>query len=197
MAHLKRLGSNLSHHELPYGMMPMKIATNSFPVGILAAVALMLTAACTDDATTQPDDNSTAFVATDADFAGFRTWTQTTQPLSGPDPGGLLGGAHGADDPTKTRLVYINSATAAQGADGHYPNGTILVKDLLDSNGTSIMTVAMAKRGLTFNSAHRGWEWFLLDPANGSVMHRADTLMGGMCNGCHSGAAARDYVFTK
>jgi hypothetical protein len=55
----------------------------------------------------------------------------------------------------------------------------------------------MAKRGGTFNSQHKGWEWFVIDPASGTIASRADTLMGGLCNSCHVVNADEDYVFTR
>jgi hypothetical protein len=161
------------------------------------AVALLTgISSCADDAAST-NTTPTEFTATDADFANFTTWAKVTGPLKGPDPAGLIGGAHEAQDSTMSRTVYVNNAASVRGTGGHFPNGTILVKELKRADGTVPMITAMVKRGGSFNSAHRGWEWVLLDPANGKIMSRADTLMGGMCNGCHSGAASKDYVFTK
>ena len=160
-----------------------------------ALCCIVLCASCADEvATTNPPAE---FVASNADFAGYASWTKVAGPLSGPDPAGLLsGGAHEGSNPIVSRTVYVNNGGAVRG-NGQFPNGTIFVKTLTDSAGNVPMITAMAKRGGSFNTSHKGWEWFLLDPATGSVTARSDTLMGGMCNGCHTASSLGDYVFTK
>ena len=71
---------------------------------IVAASILMV--GCSEDAT---DPKPKEFVATEADFAGYNSWEQTTEPRVGVDPSGILaGGAHGAADSTVTRSLYVS-----------------------------------------------------------------------------------------
>jgi len=58
------------------------------------------------------------------------------------------------------------------------------------------MITAMAKRGKSFNSAASDWEWFVLS-ADGTIVDRGAGLMDNMCNACHAGATAKDFVFVK
>lgn len=172
--------------------------TSFLLLGLMIAIAAgSALSSCSKDETTNPPEN-TEFIAQDADFSNFTAWTKVVGPLNGPDPAGLLStGAHSGDDSSISRTVFINNASATRGSNGEFPNGTILVKELKMADGTIPMITAMAKRGGEFNKTYKGWEWFMLDPATNKVMTRADTLMGGTCNGCHNSNADKDLVFTK
>jgi cytochrome P460 len=151
--------------------------------------------ACSDD----DDDNvitpSQEFVADASSFAGFKSWNQPIGPHRGPDPA-EIGSAHGADSMSIQRFIYINDENATRGADGNFPNGTIFIKQVVHDDGTIIATTVMAKRGGDFNTAHRGWEWFLLKE-DGSIDARGADLFGGACNSCHEQNASKDYVWAK
>jgi hypothetical protein len=165
-------------------------------IAVAATMGIFIAACSSNDTTTNP--TSTEFVAKDADFAGFTSWTQTITPRMGPDPAGLLnGGAHSGNDTSLTRTIFINNASAARDANGQFPNGTILVKQLKMRDGTVPVITAMVKRGGEFNKNNKGWEWMLIDPASGKISMRSDTLLSGLCNGCHSANADKDYVFTR
>jgi hypothetical protein len=138
------------------------------------------------------------YTASNADFSGFASWSQTVSPRHGFDPSGVLssGMAHGVNDSTITRTIYVKQPAATVDQSGNYPVGTIFYKNLT-MNGMTAMGTGMVKRGGTYNSSGRNWEYFMLG-ADGKIMARGDTLMGGMCQGCHSSAAAgHDYIFTK
>ena len=166
----------------------------SFPALLLACCLATITACSDDDDPVEPQPQE--FVAEDADFANYDGWPETTAPMSGKDPAGLVGGAHGADDSTLTRYIHINDANASRDANGNFPIGTRLVKEVRMEDGSVAMVTAMAKRGSDFNTSYGGWEWFILDE-NGNIQSRDANLMDGMCNGCHAQAANEDYVFTK
>lgn len=161
-------------------------------------VALVCSAAVISACASDPASPPQEFIATSADFAGFTAWAETTPSRVGPDPMSVIGGAHEAGDTTIHRWMYIKQATAVRGSDGQFPIGTIIVKDMRKNNAgvfTSIAAMAMAKRGNGFNSAGKGWEWFVLG-TDGSITARGGSdLMSGACNGCHG--AAQDNVFTK
>ncbi len=117
----------------------------------------------------------------------------------GPDP--LLAAmAHGGNDSTVTRQVYIKNAQSASG--GSYPIGTLVCKNTHNPSGTANMITAMAKRGNGFNPLYGDWEFFILD-SGGKIMKdssgmqmRGAHLMNDMCGGCHH-QATTDYVFSK
>lgn len=122
------------------------------------------------------------YIATDADFQGFRNWTVVVQ----------LSKAQSDDGRAHTdaaRTVWIKQTNAVRDQNGQYPNGTVFVKEVLGGYGI----VAMVKRGGTYNAGHNGWEWFHLDSA-GKITSRNSS---NTCNNCHVRAKSLDYAFTK
>ena len=141
-------------------------------------------------------DQVQEFAAEDADFANYTDWTQTIEPRRGEDPAGLIGEAHGADDTEMTRHVFINDENAMRDADGDFPIGTRLVKEVRKPDGSVAVVTAMAKRGGAFNAENGSWEWFLLDET-GAIQNRGANMMNDQCNECHAQVADEDYVFTR
>ncbi|MBN8572621.1 MAG: cytochrome P460 family protein [Candidatus Kapabacteria bacterium] len=134
------------------------------------------------------------FVAADADIANYSTWTKTAENLEGPDPAGLIGAAHEANNMDVRRTVFLNKPNNK--SNGKWANGTILVKEMRHKDGRLLAAMGMVKRGASFNTTHNGWEWFIVK--DGKIADRAAGLMDGMCNGCHSSSKdTYDYVFTK
>lgn len=163
-------------------------------LGLLLASPLLIIGCSDDDATTNPPAE---FIAADADFSGYTAWTKVAGPIIGPDPAMKEGGAHLGNDSSRMREIFVNNGSAVRGSNGQFPNGTIFAKRISDTSGTPLFTIAMAKRGGSFNSRHQGWEWFTLNPTTGAVAQRGDSLVGG-CNGCHEVAGAgKDYVFSR
>lgn len=150
---------------------------------LIAGTILVLSACTSESENISPDPNSgSEYTAVDADFQNFRNWTVVTQ----------LSKALSADGRAHTdaaRTIWIKQADAKRGPNGQYPNGTILVKEVLGGYGI----VAMVKRGGDYNSAHNGWEWFHLDSA-GKITTRNSASI---CNNCHAQVKNLDYAFTK
>jgi hypothetical protein len=164
-------------------------------------VIAFLLAACLDN-DALPDGD--AFVAMQADFAGYPSWEIY------PVPAGGTGHVDGE------RTVYLNEAPP-DGATS-FPLGTILVKTIAWSGGLDVH--AMVKRGGGYNADGAvGWEWFELVPDDdgtpvirwrgdkppkgelygqlpGVVDTGAPPTVSGDCNVCHSTAAANDFVHT-
>lgn len=166
-----------------------------FVAGALLSCGLAFGTACsTDPEITAPQE----FIASASDFAGFTAWTETTPSRVGPDPSGIIGGAHEASDTNFRRWMYINQNAAVRSSNGQFPIGTIILKDMRrDSGGVfkSVAAMAMAKRGNGFNPEGEGWEWFVL-ATDGTISARGGKeLMGGACNSCHG--AGNDNVFTR
>lgn len=171
------------------GMMMLR----STMAAVTLAVAI-LASSCSDNST---DPTPQEFVADSADFVGYSSWEQTTEPIVGVDPAGILiGGAHGATDSNLVRSVFISPRGAKRGTNGEFPNGTLLLKELKDKDGNIMMLTSMAKRGGSFDPTGKNWEYFMMD-GKGSIQGRGAGLMDGMCKGCHAGAASTDYVFTR
>jgi mono/diheme cytochrome c family protein len=164
-----------------------------------AALALVVSAFSIQSCSESTVTPVTEVIANDATFSGFEAYTleSTTQ---GPSPS--LGPAHAGNDSSVTRKIYFKNGQNR--VDGKYPLGTVIVKTARNPSGTVKETVAMVKRGNSFNTAAGDWEWFVLaedgkiakDPS-GMEMRGGAALMNGMCNGCHGAAQARDFVFSK
>lgn len=155
---------------------------------LLILIALSILSACSDDNSTSTDSNE--FVAQASNFNGWNGW-QIQAVRTGSDPA-KLAGAHNSDVESNIRTVYVKDKV--MGSNNMYNKGTILVKQVKDKDGNQLSLVAMVKRGGSFNSTHNGWEWFMLN-TDGTIIARADTMLGGACNSCHA-KAGNDYVFS-
>ncbi|CAN5444604.1 hypothetical protein BH10BAC6_BH10BAC6_17050 [soil metagenome] len=163
--------------------------------GIVLTATLLVESCKTDSPTSAP----TEFVADNATFANYQTWSldATNQ---GPSPS--LGAAHVGNDASVTRKVYFRNGQARVG--GTYPIGTVIVKHSTNPAGTVNEIVGMVKRGNGFNPTTGNWEWFMLMPdgtiakdASGMAMRGGAAMLGGMCNSCHGGASSKDFTFSK
>lgn len=144
----------------------------------------------------EPQDTTPAeFIATDATFSDFQSWTLVAQ-NQGPDP--ALGPAHQGNDSTVTRYIYFKDN--ASRVNGKYPLGTVIVKESYNPDQSILERTAMVKRGNNFDADNNDWEWFMLAP-DGNILVGGDgkPVRGaiGMCTGCHTQAADIDYAFSK
>lgn len=161
---------------------------------VLAFAMAVVFQTCKDD----DSEDAPEFVASDSDFAGFRTWTEVA---TNQGPSQSLGSAHQGNDENATRTIYMKDDQERE-ADGKFPVGTLIVKDTRDGSGNTIEVTAMVKRGNNFNPDHNDWEWFMLTPDgeiaedNGMIM-RGAMLMDGMCGACHLQVKDKDFVFSK
>ena len=158
----------------------------------------MVFTSCSKDNDDDPSDQTQEFIANDDSFASFRDWVKEAE-NQGPDP--ALGPAHAGNDSTVTRSIYFKDGQDR--VNGKYPLGTIIVKEGLNTAGSFQEITAMVKRGNDFNPNGGDWEWFVLNPdgtiaqdGDGNVL-RGASLMGGMCLGCHTEAASKDFAFSK
>jgi len=141
----------------------------------------------------ETDNDPEEFIADASDFFNFMNFNLEASNI-GADP--ALGTAHAGNDSTVTRKVYIKNGQNT--VNGSYPLGTIIVKHSKKDDNTVNEITAMVKRGNDFNSDVGNWEWFMLNPADNSIVVRGGKeMMNGMCNACHSAASAKDYVFSN
>ncbi|MDZ4745267.1 MAG: cytochrome P460 family protein [bacterium] len=164
-------------------------------LGIALATTITVQSCKTDSPTITPNE----VVADNSTFANFESWTlEATN--HGPSPS--LGAAHSGNDTSVTRKIYFKDGQAR--VNGTYPIGTVIVKRSTNPAATVDEIVGMVKRGNSFNPTTGDWEWFMLMPdgtiatdGSGMAMRGGVSMMGGMCNACHSGASATDFTFSK
>lgn len=163
----------------------------------LLVTLLVLQESCKKE--TKEDDVSTnnEFVADSNTFVDYMSWpVQATK--NGADPS--LGMAHNGNDSTAIRRVHFKDGVSP--VNGKYPIGSVIVKHTTNTTGTLNEFTGMVKRGNGFNPTKGDWEFFMLMPSGKIAKDmgmelRGANLMGGMCGGCHSMAANKDYIFSK
>ncbi len=174
----------------------------------LSLAVLVSTCACPfwpdhDQGELPPPD---VFIATNADFADYKTWPSIVVGEAAIENG----------HPAGQRRVFA-SHLPADDAD-HFDVGTIFVKEgagLEVEGGTGVEVHAMVKRGGGFNASGAiGWEWFELgestigtpiikwrgqEPPDGESY---GCLIGdcssplGQCNSCHGAAVNNDFILS-
>ena len=124
--------------------------------------------------------------------AGYRSWTVLRKPYSGGNP------AHGG-----RKSVYISSAKAAQAARGkkrfNYPLGTVIVKQATSSGPAGGYVSLLAVMRKVANRGKAG-DWVWAEYTRSAKGARLGLVAGGdqgICTGCHVGAAATDWSFTR
>jgi hypothetical protein len=167
----------------------------SFMALVMSGAVLMQSCKKDKDDDTPPAVNE--FIADNSTFASFLTWPLEAT-TNGVDPS--LGPAHEGNDSTSVRKVYFKDGVNP--ANGVYPIGSVIVKHTTNAAGSLNMYTGMVKRGNGFNPTRGDWEFFIL-MADGKIAQdngvdlRGAGLMGGMCGDCHSGAATKDFIFSK
>ena len=126
------------------------------------------------------------------DTAGYDQWLKlNVQPI--PPVGG-------SDPHRGTKDVYVNQTLEAIAPNGQqrfpYPDGTIVVKEAVRPNKNFIGLVAIMWKEAGSNSAFGDWrfEEFIRNAPDAEFRL---AFKGAICTGCHSGAAATDFVFTQ
>ena len=126
------------------------------------------------------------------DTAGYEDWLKlNVQPI--PPVGG-------SDPHRGTKNVYVNQTLEAIAPNGQqqfpYPDGTIVVKEAIRPNRDFIGLIAVMWKEAGSNPAFGDWRFEeYLRGAPDAEFRLA--FSGGVCTGCHSGAAATDFVFTQ
>jgi len=168
------------------------------PKGIpsLAPVALMLLALASGCGASGTSNEDIPFVATNAMFADFRTWSANSIDSAV---------ASGSTHVSGPRTVYVNQLPPPDAT--VFPKGTLIVKETF----TDGKIFARSKRGAGFNPTGAvDWEWLELQetdshailiqwrgfgPPAGGDMYGGDA--NGACNDCHVIAKANDYVLAS
>ena len=124
------------------------------------------------------------------DIAGYDQWLKlNAQPIP-PVPG--------FDPHRGTKNVYVNKTRAEIAPNGQqqfpYPDGSIVVKEATRPDQDFIGLVAVMWKEAGSNPAFGDWrfEEFLRGAPDAEFRLAFE---GGVCTGCHSGAAATDFVF--
>ena len=125
-----------------------------------------------------------------ADTAGYEGWLKLNAEPIPPAPGG---------DPHRgTKNVYVNQTREAIAPNGEqqfpYPDGTIVVKEATRPGKDFIGLIAVMWKEAGSNPDVGDWrfEEFLRGAPDADFRLAFE---GGVCTGCHSGAADTDFVF--
>ncbi|GAB5464783.1 MAG: hypothetical protein Kapaf2KO_02190 [Candidatus Kapaibacteriales bacterium] len=147
-----------------------------------------------DDSGTEPTDE--AFVPDNTTFADWQNWDVVgTYDMPGPELGEM---AHGGQNTDFVRTVYAPSTNSM--SDGEYSEGSLFFKKVTNTADNTSGYFAMAKRDSEFDVNQ--WEYFILNE-DGSIKAAEDGSpeRGGssyrVCQGCHAGSSATDFVFTE
>ena len=136
---------------------------------------------------------------------GYREWIHVGTPVT---PNDLNGGK--APFP-EFHNVYIDPKSWAHWKEtGEFPEGTILVKELISVGskaavsgqgyfmGDFIGLEATIKSTKYFGSEPGGWAYFSFStPDHSKLTSTAKPFPAASCNACHAAAAADDFVFTQ
>lgn len=125
-----------------------------------------------------------------ADIAGYNQWLKLNVEPIPPVAGG---------DPHRgTKDVYVNQERDVIAPGGRqrfpYPDGSIVVKESRADAGF-VRLVAIMRKKAGSNPTGNDWEYeeYIRRDADSPF---PNPLTGAFCQGCHSGARNRDYVFT-
>jgi hypothetical protein len=180
----------------------MKVIFNFSPQhGHAIALVVLALVGCSkvSPASDTPDAAATptTFIANEATFQGFRSWTAFHS--DGPPPASV------SIDVRGPRTQYLNKVP--QHRSTSFPVGTIIVE--ARESGAKLIFAAV-KRGGGYNAAGAvDWEWFELDedPSSGavSILWRGlgppatNNHYGGTdrCNFCHMSCADNDYACSE
>jgi hypothetical protein len=115
--------------------------------------------------------------------AGYRSWSRINRAPIPPRPN---------DAHTGTKHVYASKRIRG----GRYPYGTVIVKEITRP-GSAFVGVVAAMRKVR-GASPRNRDWVMIEWERGSSRSRFGLLaQGAVCYGCHVGAKANDYVFTR
>ncbi len=158
-------------------------------------LAAAIGAACSGESSGDDASASTCFLAFDAAYAGFRSWSSHTFDVGVAGDAGLhVGGP---------RTEYVNRLPPAGSTS--FPIGTVIVKEVGAGDPANHRLFAMVKRGCNFNaSGATGWEFMEIREAStgAGIVWRgvgppAGENYGGDpngCNACHGACRDNDSV---
>lgn len=136
---------------------------------------LALLAACGGDKT--PTDFTGADLLGEID--GYAAWDQPT------GWAGVVPSCDGTHGP----FVSIWENPTAAGSSGTYADGSILVKEGIQADGTTVNTITVMRKLSGYDADHGDWFWGQFD----ADLTELNSGMIGACEGCHA-ASSGDYV---
>ena len=96
--------------------------------------------------------------------------------------------------------VYVNDVAAdsyaevTTGSPVTFPEGSMIVKEMLDPEGTPMMLTAMFKADAGYDSDNNDWWWGMLT-LDGQPAESGSVGKIAMCNGCHQAQTTTDATF--
>ena len=126
-----------------------------------------------------------------ADTAGYDTWLRLNANPIPPIPGG--------DAHNGTKNVFVNQTRDTIAPNGQqrfpYPEGAIVVKESVRPGADFIGLIAIMRKKAGSSPADNDWTFVEYTRSAADATFR-EIASGGICSGCHSGAANTDYVWT-
>jgi Cytochrome P460 len=115
---------------------------------------------------------------------GYKRWQKLNRnPVRRGSP------AHGG-----TKNVYVSKPLRR--GQKRYAVGTIIVKEAINPGESFVHLIAVSRKIKGFNPRHNDWQ--MIEWSRDSASARfSEVARGQVCYGCHVGARARDYVWTK
>ncbi len=137
----------------------------------------------TEETTTEAAPPPEAPPGAPGSIAGYRSWTKLNDAPIPPRE---------ADPHNGTKNVY---ASKRRLGNGHFPAGTIVVKEATRPGADFIGLIAIMRKERGADPAHRDWVFveYTRDAAGARFQEIAS---GAVCWSCHMGALGSDYVFT-
>lgn len=120
------------------------------------------------------------------DIAGYEAWVRLN-----PEP---IPPIAGGDAHNGTKDVFTNLEADRSGGGVSYPGGTIIVKESIRPDRDFVGLVAIMRKIEGFDPANNDWEFV---EYTRTAPNDIFTLVasGGVCTGCHIGAAETDFVW--
>jgi len=157
--------------------------------------SLILTMGCNKDSSSPTDSGSSSVTVTDADLfqlvshrSGFIPYKNSSDTL-------LRATTSGHTEP-KLRTLYNSKAATQLDAQGkvktspEFPDSSLIVKELINSDGTLSRTAVLFKLRTAANKDSNGWLWAEYSPT-GTALYTVDNKGAG-CISCHSSGV--DYT---
>ena len=119
------------------------------------------------------------------DIAGYEDWVRLN-----PEP---IPPIQGGDAHNGTKDVFTSREADRSGGIS-YPAGTIIVKEAIRPERDFIGLVAIMRKIEGFDPANNDWEFVEYTRSSPNDIFTI-IASGGICSGCHTGAAATDFVW--
>jgi hypothetical protein len=148
----------------------------------VAAIAVLAAALVVGVTLAQARPEATPLPGLPKYTAGYKTWTKINKaPIRG-----------GSSAHQGTKNVYASKRKAG----ARYPYGTVIVKEGFNAGQKAPYLIAVMRK--VRGASPKNNDWIMVEYTRPGPSGRfAELARGQICYGCHVGAKANDYVFTR